>query len=210
MENQGIIIKSQSPFGSPIVMVPKKNSGKWRMAIDYRRLNALTKKQIHILPHIQDALDIMAGRKIYSTFDLTAGYHQIEIVEEHAERTSFISHMGLFHFLRLPFGLVSAPSTFQAVMSEVIRELGSNFLVYLDDIILANDNEVEHLQQIESFFETIQNNGLKLNIEKCVFGRRQIKYLGFILSSQGISPDKKNVEAVQRFEKPKTVSELRS
>ena len=129
---------------------------------------------------------------------------------ENDKRTAFITHIGLFQFLRMPFGLISATITFQAVMNEVIRDLGPNCMLYLDDVIIENDDKLYHLQQIENFLATLEENGLKLNLEKCVFGRNKIKYLGFVLSKEGISPDKRNIEAVQQFTKPKTLTELRS
>ena len=209
MLKQHIIVKSQSPFASPIVLVPKKNNT-YRFAVDYRKLNSMTKKSVYLLPLINDVFDTMAGNRIYSNFDLASGFHQIPMEASHAERTAFITHIGLFHFTRMPFGLISAPSTFQSVMDEVIRDLGPNCMVYLDDVIIGSENELTHLQQIEDFLFKFEENGLKLNLEKCVFGRSEIKYLGFVLSKEGISPDKRNIETVQQFGKPKTLTELRS
>ena len=175
MLQQNIIVRSKSPFASPIVMVPKKNK-KRRFSIDFRKLNLMTKKSVYLLPLITDVFDTMSGKNIYSNFNLASGFHQIPLEESHAERTAFITHIGLFHFLRMPFELVSAPATFQSVMTEVIRDLGPNFTVYLEDIIVGSNNKSEHLHEIEKFFITIEKSGLKLNLEKCVFGRDKIKY----------------------------------
>jgi hypothetical protein len=209
MLKQGIIEKSCSPFSAPIVMV-KKRDGTFRMAIDYRSINKITVKQTFLLPLIQDILDMTAGQKIYSVMDLQSGFHQIEVAKAHRERTAFISFAGLFQFTRLPFGLISAPQTFQSVMNEIKKELSSKCFVYLDDIIIASSHEEEHVSALKELFGVLCKNGLKLKLSKCHFGRKYIKYLGFIISEEGIKPDPKNIESVANFKPPKSLKELQS
>jgi len=209
MLRQKIIRPSDSVFASPIVLVKKKD-GKYRMAIDYRRLNQNTKKQVYFLPLISDILDRVGGKSIFTCFDFMSGFHQIGIEPDHIERTAFATFCGIYEFLRMPFGLCGAPCTFMKVMECLRKELSAAFLVYIDDVILASLNENEHLKDIEKFLKVLIKYNLKLKLEKCSFGKSEIKYLGFLISAQGIRPDPKNIAAVQRFEPPKTLTELRS
>ncbi|KAH7704245.1 Retrovirus polyprotein, partial [Aphelenchoides avenae] len=133
MLRQRIIQPSTSPFCSPIVMVRKADKKSWRFAVDYRKLNANTQKQTYYLPLIQDILDAVGGKRIYSNFDFQSGFHQIPVYPPHIPRTAFATFMGLFEFVRMPFGLCSAPSTFQRVMKSMRKELMASFYVYLDD-----------------------------------------------------------------------------
>nr|CAD2201248.1 unnamed protein product [Meloidogyne enterolobii] len=209
MLEQNIIRPSESIFASPIVLV-KKRDGKYRFAIDYRKLNQNTKKQVYFLPMISDILDKIGGKSIFTTFDFQAGFHQIGILPEHIEKTAFATFCGVYEFLRMPFGLCGAPCTFMKVMEYLRKDLSASFLVYLDDVILGSIDEQEHLKDIENFLKILIKYNLKLKLEKCSFGKSEIKYLGFLISEEGIRPDPKNIAAVQKFEPPKTLTELRS
>ncbi|CAK5046064.1 unnamed protein product [Meloidogyne enterolobii] len=209
MLKQNIIRPSESIFASPIVLVKKKD-GKYRFAIDYRKLNQNTKKQVYFLPMISDILDKIGGKAIFTTFDFQAGFHQIGIEPKHIEKTAFATFCGVYEFLRMPFGLCGAPCTFMKVMEHLRKDLSASFLVYLDDVILGSIDEQEHLRDIENFLKILIKYNLKLKLEKCSFGRSEIKYLGFLISEEGIRPDPKNIEAVQKFKPPKTLTELRS
>ncbi|KAH7702023.1 pol polyprotein, partial [Aphelenchoides avenae] len=210
MLRQHIIRPSTSPFCSPIVMVKKADGKSWRFAVDYRALNNITQKQTSYLPLIQDILDSVGGKRYYSNFDFQSGFHQIPVEPEHVERTAFATFLGLFEFLRMPFGLCSAPATFQRVMESMRRELTAAFFIYLDDVVLASLTEKEHLRDIDQFLDVIIRRGMKLRLDKCAFGRAEIKYLGFLISQHGIRPDPKSVDSVKAMKPPKTLTELRS
>ena len=122
MERQGIIRKSKSPWASPIVLVRKKN-GKVRPCIDYRRLNSVTENDAFPLPRIQDCLDAVSGSTLYSTMDLTSGYHQVPVMKSDIPKTAFVTKYGLYEFLKMPMGLKSAPMTFQRVMELALQGL---------------------------------------------------------------------------------------
>ena len=162
------------------------------------------------MPLIQDILDQVGGKSLFSNFDFQSGFHQIEVEKEHQERTAFITFCGLFEYLRMPFGVCGGPNTFQRVMEAIRRQLSAAFLVYLDDVILASDNESEHLKDIERLLVVLEDNGLKLRIDKCAFGKSEVRYLGFLISAAGIRPDPKNVALVKNFEKPRTLTQVRS
>uniref|UniRef100_A0A914QUT5 RNA-directed DNA polymerase n=1 Tax=Panagrolaimus davidi TaxID=227884 RepID=A0A914QUT5_9BILA len=210
MLKQHIIRPSTSPFQSPIVMVKKADKKSWRMAIDYRRLNAETKKQANFLPLITDIIDKVAGKTIYSTFDLQSGFHQIKVREQDIEKTAFVVTSGVYEFVRMPFGLTAAPATFQKVMDNMKREVQAAIFCYLDDIVTPSENEEQHLLDIEEILTAIGRNGLKLRIDKCYFGMEEIKYLGFLISKEGIRPDPANIEKVKNFTRPTSLTQVRS
>jgi hypothetical protein len=209
MLKQKIIQPSNSPFCSPIILVRKADNS-WRFAVDYRRLNSLTKKQTYFLPLIQDILDLIGGKRIYSSFDFQSGFHQIPLHPPHYERTAFATFMGLFEFLRMPFGLCGAPETFQRTMESLRKELTAAFFVYMDDVVLASDDEESHLRDIRHFLRVIAKHGMKLKLDKCKFARAEIKYLGYLISENGLRIDPKNIECVKNFRIPKTLTEVRS
>lgn len=136
MLETGVIEPSCSPWASPVRLV-KKKEGTYRFCVDYRRVNAVSKKDAFPIPGIQDALDHLKGAKYFATFDLLSGYWQLGMTERAKERSAFCTRRGLFHFTRMPFGLAGAPSTFCRLMSIVLRDLlWKVCLCYLDDIII--------------------------------------------------------------------------
>ena len=145
MLDQGIIEVSSSPWSSPVVLVKKKDGGT-RFCIDYRKLNAVTRKDSYPLPRIDDALDSLAGSKYFTTLDLQSGYHQVAMHSESKEKTAFISHAGLYHFNVLSFSLINAPPQFQRLMSRILHGLEWKIcLVYIDDVIIFSADFEEHV-----------------------------------------------------------------
>lgn len=210
MLEQKIIRPSTSPFLSPIVMVRKADKKSWRMAIDYRRLNSETKKQSNFLPLITDVIDKCAGKTLYSALDLTSAFHQIPLRECDMEKTAFAVNSSVYEFQFLPFGLSLAPRVFQSIIESIQNELHATIFCYLDDILITSANEQAHLKDIEEVLSMIEKYGLKLRVDKCHFGMKEIKYLGFLVSKEGVRPDPANVERVKNFPQPKTLTELRS
>lgn len=206
---QNIIRPSNSAWASPIVLA-RKSDGSYRFCVDYRRLNSITKKQTYYLPRIQDLLDSAMGKQIFSVFDMSSGFHQIKLAKGHEERSAFICHCGLFEYLRVPFGLSGAPTTFQRAMEEVRQACSRSFLVYLDDCILGSEDERNHLNDLKAFLQTINEAGLKLKPEKCKVGQAEIRYLGHLISAKGIRIDPKDLELIMKLKKPNTLTELRS
>ena len=149
MLRQGIIRPSFSPWASPVVLV-KKKSGDYRFCIDYRRLNAVTKRDVYPLPRMDDVFDRLAGAKFFSSLDLMSGYWQVPVAEADRSKTAFITPDGLYEFMRLPFGLNNAPSTFQRLMDRVLARLKWQMcLVYLDDVLIFEKTFEEHQKRLE-------------------------------------------------------------
>ncbi|GBM06550.1 Retrovirus-related Pol polyprotein from transposon 17.6, partial [Araneus ventricosus] len=210
MLKEDVIQPSDSPWSSPVVLVRKKN-GEWRFCVDYRRLNKITKKDVYPLPRIDDALDCLAGAKIFSMMDLKSGYWQIEVDDKDREKTAFVTSDGLYEFKVMPFGLCNAPATFERMMDTVLRGLKWNIcLCYLDDIIVYAPNFQEHKRRLRKVLKCIQEAGLTLNSNKCSFGKKKLTILGHLVDEHGIYPDPQKTAAVTKFPVPENVSDVRS
>ena len=186
MEQMGIIRRSKSAWASPLHVVPKSN-GKWRPCGDYRQLNAMTKDDRYPLPHIQDLNSRLTGCQIFSKIDLVRGYHQIPMAPASVPKTAIITPFGLWEFLRMPFGLKNAGQAFQRLMDGVLRDVPCTF-VYLDDILIASKSADEHHEHLRQVLQLLSSNGLVINKAKCIFGTKELDFLGHRISAEGIQP----------------------
>lgn len=205
-----IIRESCSPYASPIVLVKKKD-GSPRLCVDYRQLNSKTRKDAFPLPRIEETLDALSGACWFSTLDLASGYNQVPVAEPDKAKTAFCTPFGLFEWNRMPFGLCNAPSTFQRLMQRLFGDQQCrSLLLYLDDVVVFSSSVDQHLQRLEVVLERLQQQRLKAKLEKCAFFRREVSYLGHVISDKGVSTDPKKVEVVANWRRPTHVSELRS
>jgi hypothetical protein len=203
-----VAVHSNSPWASPVVLVRKKD-GEWRFCVDYRRLNSITTKDVYPLPRIDDALSRLEGSRYFSILDMQAGYWQVEVDEQDRAKTAFITADGLYEFRVMPFGLTNAPATFQRMMDVVLAGLKWNTcLVYLDDIVVFAPTVSQHLERLETVLQRIDKAGLKLKLSKCSFLEQSLKVLGYIVNSEGLSPDPAKIAAVHDFPTPRTVKEV--
>lgn len=209
MQEHGVVQTSMSPWASPVVLVPKKY-GTQRFCVDYRRLNALTKRDVYPLPRIDDILDAVGGTKYFSTLDLASGYWQVELDADAREKSAFTTHRGLFEFTRMPFGLCNAPATFQRLMQAVLSGLeGRTCFVYLDDVLVVSKTFEQHLQHLAEVFEQLKQAGLRLKPKKCLLIREEVPYLGHVISSTGIKPDPRKLDTMKQYPAPTDVSKVR-
>jgi cleavage and polyadenylation specificity factor subunit 1 len=206
MERDGIIQRSTSPWASPLHMVPKKD-GTWRPCGDFRRLNLVTEPDVYPLPNMLDFADRLSGCTVFSKIDLRKGYWQVPVRPEDRPKTAVITPFGLFEFLRMPFGLRNAGSSFQRMMDRVLAGLPFAYC-YLDDLRVASPSLEVHRQHLRAVFERLRLFGLVINLEKCVFAVDSFEFLGHVVSAQGARPISSYVEAVERRPPPTTVKEL--
>ena len=209
MEN-GVITPSQSQWASPLSIAIKKDNSP-RICLDYRKINALTKKDAKAIPNITEMIDLLHGKRWFSSIDLMQGFHQIELDEASTEITAFnAGPLGFFNYKRLPFGLTNASACFQRMMEYVLRDLlPAVCLVYIDDVIIHSETKEQHLTNMQNVFQCIRRYNLRLKPSKCLFFQRKLNFLGHTISSDGICADKKKVRAIQNWEPPKTIKQIR-
>lgn len=208
MQKSGFVQSSQSPYRSNILMVSKKD-GSLRPCVDFRMLNAVTKKDVYPLPRIDETLECLGKAQFFTTLDLASGYWQVELEKSSQEKTAFATRKGLFEFSVMPFGLCNAPSTFQRLMDLVLSGFQWDFcVVYLDDIVIFSKTWEEHLNHIQEIFDRISGANLTLKMSKCQFGREQVPFLGHIVSKQGIQADPKKIQAIVDWPNPKNKEEV--
>jgi len=206
LEAAGIVRRSNSPWSSPLHMVPKPD-GTWRPCGDYRRLNTVTVPDKYPLPSIPDLSNKLHGCKFFSCIDLVKGYHQVPMAAADIQKTAIITPFGLFEYLFMPFGLANAAQTFQRLMDNLFRRFSFVF-TYLDDHLIASATLEEHFLHLEAFFGVLDENGLTINPAKCVFAVRSLKFLGHLVDENGIRPLPKHVTAVQGVQPPTDIKQL--
>lgn len=213
LESKGIIEKSDSPWNSPILLVPKKLEGgdekQFRLVIDYRKLNAVTLPQSYPIPLIDEIIDQMKGAKFFTTLDLHGAFHQVPLHNSCKQYTAFSTTYEKYQFNSSPFGLVGSPFTWLKAISTVLKGLiGRHVFVYMDDIIIHSPDIVHHEIIIEEVLKKLIKNNLKLKIVKAAFFKSEVNYLGHIISSDGIKADPKKTLCMKNFPIPVNLTEM--
>jgi hypothetical protein len=210
MLNNGIIQPSVSPFASPVLLVKKKD-GSWRFCVDYRRLNALTVKNKYPMPVVEELLDELHGACWFTKLDLHSGYHQVRVVEEDVHKTAFKTHDGHWEFKVVPFGLINAPATFQALMNSIFAPmLRKSVLVFMDDILIYGKSLEDHSQHLTAVLQPLKEHKLLIKKSKCSFAQQQLEYLGHVIGVHGVATDPAKIQAVRDWPTPSSVKHLRS
>ena len=206
-----VIRKSESPYSSNVVLV-KKGDKSLRFCLDLRRLNSLTIRDAYAIPRIEETLDALKGACWFSTLDLKSSYWQVEIAEEDKHKTAFtVGPLGFFECNRMPFGLTNAPATFQRLMESCMDDLYLKYcLLYLDDVVVYSKTYEEHLHRLEAVLQRIHEAGLKLKPSKCKMFQKSIKYLGHIVSEDGVATDPSKIADIVAWPVPKNASQLQS
>ena len=215
MLKQGIIRPSTSPWSSPLWVVPKKKDAsgktKWRIVIDYRKLNDVTVGDSYPLPNITEILDQLGHSKYFTTLDLASGFFQVPMCERDISKTAFSTPSGLFEHTKMPMGLKNAPRTFSRLMNNVLTGLqGLYCFVYLDDIVIYANSIQNHEEKLKAVFQRLKDNNLKIQPDKCEFMRKEVAYLGHIISEKGVSPNPEKTEVIKNFPVPRNPKEIKS
>ena len=207
---QGAVIRGSSEVVSPLTVVRKKN-GKPRVCVDYQYINQYTKIMSYPLPNIDDLSSIIPiDSKIFSTLDLKEAYLNLPLTYRAQKIAAMISQYGTFLPLRTSFGLKNAPMAFQRLMDDIMAPCHDFSFTYIDDIIIYSKSMEEHMQHLFEVLFTLNKFGLHINREKCKFAAKEVQYLGHILSSKGFYMQQNKVEAIENFQNPKTIKQLRS
>ncbi|BHF59486.1 hypothetical protein SprV_0100244500 [Sparganum proliferum] len=197
----GIIRPSESPWASPLHMVPKATSGDWRPGGDYRALNNATIPDRYPVPHLQDFAGAIFGKAVFLKIYLLRAFHQIPVAPEDIPKTAVTTPFGLFGFICMPFGLRNAAKTFHRFIDHVLRGLPFVY-AYIDDLLVASRNEEEHKEHLALVFDCLDKFGVVVNPSKCVLGVPSLEFLGHQVDSEVLRPLPSKVETVRNFPPP--------
>lgn len=208
--SQGIIekVEGYSPWQSQIVPVLKKDKS-IRICVNMKAVNRAVLKQTHPLPTTEQIFGRLSSAKIFSTLDIANAFHQVPIDEESRVITTFITHKGLFRYKRLMFGLSSAPEIFQQKIEGILAGL-EGVAVFIDDILVFGTTLVEHDKRLKAVLKRLDEFGVRLNVQKCEFGKEEVSFLGHTLSSNGVRPNQDKIDKIMNWRDPKSKEEVRS
>lgn len=207
---QGLIRPTSSPWASAPVLVPKKSGG-YRLAVDYRRLNKITKTPTWPMARTDWLLAQLGKAEWFSTIDLSQGFFQIPVAPNDIQKTAFLCHRGKFEFVRMPFGVSGGPATFQKTMDKVFSTYLHDFcLTFLDDIIIYSKSLDDHIDHLRQVFSCLQKAGFTANPKKLQLFKRKLQFLGHVISPGQCRPDPSKVSVVKDFSVPTSIKELQS
>ncbi|WVZ25177.1 hypothetical protein V8G54_003721 [Vigna mungo] len=201
---------SVSPWGAPVLLVKKKDDTS-QLCVDYRQLNKLTIKNKYPLPRIDDLMDQLHGATVFSKIDLRLGYHQILVKPDDIQKTAFRSRYGHYEYVVMPFGVTNAPAIFMDYMNRIFRPFLDKFVVvFIDDILVYSKTQEEHEEHLRTVLGVLRERKLYVKLSKCDFWMEEVHFLGHVISTGGIAIDPAKVQTVMEWERPKTVTEVRS
>lgn len=208
---KGFIVPSSAPWAAPVLMAAKPGGG-LRFCVDYRKLNALTRKDQYPLPLIEETFSRIRGAKVFTKLDIRQAFHKVRFqTEQDEELTTFRTRYGSYKYKVVPFGLTNGPATFQRFINHVLRGYVDVFCsAYIDDILIWSDDPEEHERHVRMVLERLREAGLQADIKKCEFHVTETKYLGFIIGKDGITVDPVKIDAIRRWEEPSNVTEVQS
>jgi len=217
MMAEGKIADSESPYGAPILFVPKPD-GSLRLCVDYRNLNKLmilNKSPLVMimnkspLPLMDELQDRVAGAKVFTKHDLKDGYHLVRMRKGDEHKTALRTRYGQYEYKVMPFGLVKAPATFQTMMNQILREfLDHGVVVYLDDILIYSKNMDDHIKLVQKALDRLQQHDLAVSLKKSVSHQEEVKFLGYIVKTSGVTMSDRKVKSVQDWAHPRSVKEV--
>ena len=205
---KGWIRPSASPWGAPVLLVPKKD-GTWRFCVNFRNLNAVTIRDSYPLPRIDDLLHKVGQAAVFSKMDMQSGFHQVPIEGDAIETTAFslpepVEGSSHFEWIVMPFGLMNAPSTFQRLVSRVLVGCEAYTAAYIDDILVFSRDEQQHQQHLKEVLQCLAQHNLRVKLKKCSFYQLEIPFLGHVLSKGSVQVELEKIEALRRWNRPLT------
>lgn len=207
---KGFIRPSTSPWASPVLFV-KKGDGSLRLCVDYRALNSVTTKNRYPLPLIEEFFDRFTGAAVFSRLDLESAFNQVLVDPPDVEKTAFNTRYGHFEYLVMPFGVTGGPATCQTMTNDILREFMDEFVVvFLDDILIFSKDKESHVEHVRKVLEALLKAQLHVKPSKCEFGVPMVKFVGHVISGNGISVDPDKISVLREWPTPTNVQELRS
>ena len=183
----------------------------WWLVVDFRRLNEVTVGDSYPLPLISDILGALGKARYYTTVDLASGFHQVPLREEDRQKTAFSTPGGHFEFCNMPMGICSAPATFQRLMNTVLSGLvGTKALIYLDDIVIWVATLEEHNQRLVEVSDRLRVQSLKLEPDKCEFLRKEVYFLDYKVTADGVAMDERKTAAIKNYPVPTNTRQLKA
>jgi len=208
MMAEGKITDSESPYGAPILFVPKPD-GSLQLFVDYRNLNKLTIQNKYPLPLKDELRDPVAGAKVFTKLHLKDGYHLIRIRKGDEHKTAFRTRYGQYEYKVMPFGHVNPPSTFQTMMNKILREFFDHrVVVYVDDILIYSANIEDHIKLVQRVLDRLEQQDLAVSLKKSVFHQGEVEFLGYIVKTSGVTMSDRKVKSVQNWAHPRSVKEV--
>ena len=211
MTDMGAIQRSKAPCSSPVIFVPKGHDRGLRLCIDYRGLNKVTIPNRYPLPNMDELKDRVRGATLFTKLDLKNGFHLVRIKEGHEWKTAFRCRYGLFEYKVMPFGLINAPATFQAMMNHIFRDmLDLGVVIFMDDIMIYAVTRQEHDQIVLEVLRRLKENKLCLSPDKCEWAQPQIEFLGYLVSGNGVEMTGDKVKTIQEIKPVESLKEVQS
>jgi len=209
MEKQ-FVRPSTSSWGALVLLVKKKD-GSSRLCVDYRQLNKMTIKNKYPLPRIDDLMDQLHGSSVFSKIDLRSRYHQILVKADDVQKTAFRSRYGHYEYVVMPFGVTNALAVFMGYMNRIFRPFLDKFVVvFIDDILIYSRTHEEHVEHLRLVLGVLREKQLYAKLSKCEFWMNEIQFLGHVISACGIAVDPTKIDAVVKWESPKSAIEIKS
>jgi Reverse transcriptase (RNA-dependent DNA polymerase)/RNase H-like domain found in reverse transcriptase len=205
-----VIEPSDAEWAAPVVLISKPD-GSTRFCIDYRSLNAITKKDVYPLPRLDECLDSLGTAQYISTLDANSGFYHIPVDEASLDKTSFTCHAGFHRFKRMPFGLINAPASFQRAMDVVLSGVRwSCALVYLDDVIIFSITFEEHLRHLNEVLSLLRRANVSLKLDKCKFAAKEVQYMGHVIRPGHLEMQEAKIASLRAVRRPTAKTELRA
>ena len=210
LKEAGVIEEvSNSEWATPIVPILKKD-GSVRICGDYKiTLNKVCKLDSYPIPRIDDLYANLAGGKMFTTLDLSNAYLQMPLSNESKPYTTINTHLGLFQYNSLCFGIASAPAIFQRVMDNLLKGL-KHVSGYLDDILITGSSERDHTDNVSMVLHRLKEAGIRINEKKCQFMKKEVEYLGYLINKEGLKPVPRKMEAITEAQIPQNTIQLRA
>lgn len=210
LKKEGAIVDSYSPYNSPVLVVPRKGPKRWRVVIDYRKINDLTAGDAYPLPNIDGILQQLGNTSYFSVIDMAEGFNQVAMTPGDEQKTAFSSPYGHYHYRVMPFGLKGAPARFQRLMDTVLIGLqGIKCFIYLDDLVVYGQTLKEHNEKLVEIFQRFRKYNLKVQTQKCHFLEDEIVYLGHTITKNGVLPNPEKIKVVENYPVPQTTKEVK-